>query len=673
MDEKFEHPVREKILKYRPDIDGLRAIAVLFVVVFHSFPNLLKGGFIGVDIFFVISGFLISGIILEALYNNSFSFANFYARRIKRIFPALISVLIACLIAGWFLLFSGEYSNLGREVAYGAGFLSNIGFWIEAGYFDISSSLKPLLHLWSLGVEEQFYFLWPVVLFFIYKKSKKILSAILFLLSLSFILDLAMVFGHPTSAFYMPFTRFWELMVGAALSYVTLFKGGLSGGFVGKSNIKILGKNIFFIPEILAGVGIILIFIPAFSIDRNSVYMAWTLLSVLGAFLLIAAGPGTLINKYILSSKALVAIGLVSYPFYLWHWPLLSFANIVESGSVSVSLRIWLITISFMLACITYFFIEKPIRHSKIKIIPIILCFAMLLVGLAGILLYSNNGFSFRFPKQEAMIRNIQLSPTISATDKLYFQDPLCAKLYVQDKGIKNRVFCGVSGNGSNPIFIIGDSHTKAIYMGYSQTLVKMGYTVINLGVSGCTLLTPDTAEISSAQGYCNDDLKKVIAIAVAANPKAVIISNEGWVTNKRYFEEGMNLSFSYFPKNIKIIWFLQYPRFKVNLLSCIDRPLDPDNHSDDCFSPEGKMFYSVSEMDEAVKNIKKKYPQIATVDPISALCDSKKCPIVLNNNFLYEDNQFHLSEFGSNYLANKLSINKLIPNLAPTRVTAKN
>src|SRR3569833_379368 len=148
-------------ISYRPDIDGLRAIAVLSVIAFHAFPNSLKSGFVGVDIFFVISGFLITSIILNGLEKNTFSFKVFYARRIKRIFPALILVLFTCLLAGWFMFWTDEYRRLGKDAAAGAGFISNFVLWGEANYFDVASDTKILLHLWSLGIEEQYYLIWP--------------------------------------------------------------------------------------------------------------------------------------------------------------------------------------------------------------------------------------------------------------------------------------------------------------------------------------------------------------------------------------------------------------------------------------------------------------------------------------------------------------------------------
>ena len=168
---------------HRPDIDGLRAIAILSVLGFHAFGRLLPGGFVGVDIFFVISGYLISGILLRGLKQNNFSFIKFYSRRIKRIFPALSLMLVVTWIAGWYLLLPDEYARLGKHIASGAGFVSNVTLWKEAGYFDQSGALKPLLHLWSLGVEEQFYLIWPLLLFVAWKRRINLLATILAILA----------------------------------------------------------------------------------------------------------------------------------------------------------------------------------------------------------------------------------------------------------------------------------------------------------------------------------------------------------------------------------------------------------------------------------------------------------------------------------------------------------
>lgn len=210
--------------KYRPDIDGLRAVAVLAVVVFHVFPDWLEGGFIGVDVFFVISGFLISSIIFENLDKGTFSFSEFYARRIRRIFPALLVMLISSLIFGWFVLLPEELNQLGKHVAAGAGFVSNIVLWNEVEYFDSAADKKPLLHLWSLGIEEQFYIAWPLVVWLAWKKRLNILFLSMVAVLVSMVFNVNVVHQYPDAAFYCPLTRFWELLCGSVLAWCSLYK-----------------------------------------------------------------------------------------------------------------------------------------------------------------------------------------------------------------------------------------------------------------------------------------------------------------------------------------------------------------------------------------------------------------------------------------------------------------
>jgi peptidoglycan/LPS O-acetylase OafA/YrhL len=207
---------------YRSDIDGLRAIAVLLVVIHHAFPQILPSGFIGVDLFFVISGFLISTIIFQNLENGTFSFADFYGRRIKRIFPSLILVLLTCLVYGWFSLLPADYKQLGKHALAGAAFVSNFAFWYESGYFDGDSKLKPLLHLWSLGIEEQYYIFWPLIAWLAWKKKANLLKLCIVLLVVSFVTNLVLVRSNTASAFFSPASRFWELLIGSVLAYVKL-------------------------------------------------------------------------------------------------------------------------------------------------------------------------------------------------------------------------------------------------------------------------------------------------------------------------------------------------------------------------------------------------------------------------------------------------------------------
>ena len=363
---------------YRPDIDGLRALAVGAVLAYHAFPGRLAGGFTGVDVFFVISGYLISGIILSALGTERFTFANFYARRIRRIFPALAIVLTSVMTAGWFLLYADDYARAGSHVAAGAAFISNFVLWKEASYFDTAASLKPLLHLWSLGVEEQFYLAWPVVLVLASRWRRGPIAATLIMGSISFLVAIYTVRIDRTPAFYAPWTRFWELLAGATLACIEA--DAMLDAWLRRVVSRQLVCNVMGI----AGIGMIAA--GTLLIDATRVFPGlWVMLPVAGTFLLLAAGPGGIVNRTVLSLTPVVWIGLISYPLYLWHWPLLSFARILTAAELSVLLRLSLLAVSVMLAWATYVAIERPIRFRlrSSAVVPG-LAIAMTVVGASG-------------------------------------------------------------------------------------------------------------------------------------------------------------------------------------------------------------------------------------------------------------------------------------------------
>ena len=363
---------------YQPHVDGLRAVAVLSVVAFHSFPGRITGGFVGVDIFFVISGFLISGIILNGLRQGSFTFSDFYARRIRRIFPALIVVLAATLVLGYLFLFPSEFRNLGKHVLGGALFVANITLWRDTGYFDTAAELKPLLHLWSLGVEEQYYLLWPLFLLVCYRRRWNMLWITAFICIASFAFNVWASGTKPIANFFLLPGRFWELMTGSMLAQ--LHTGGTESP----------GRRVREIPavrESAAFAGLVFIAAALFGLDRNSVFPGWpALLPTLGACLLIAAGPEAWINRRILAWPPMVFVGLISYPLYLWHWPLLAYGRIIESGGMSTATGLTLVGAAFVLAWATYQWVEKPIRFGYRrygKVVPA-LCVSMSAMALTG-------------------------------------------------------------------------------------------------------------------------------------------------------------------------------------------------------------------------------------------------------------------------------------------------
>lgn len=358
--------------KYRADIDGLRAVAVLSVVGYHAFPGRVTGDFIGVDIFFVISGYLISTIILESLEAERFSFAEFYARRIRRIFPALLVVLCACLAAGWLVMLAGEFRQLGEHVLAGAAFISNLLLWRESGYFDPAAESKPLLHLWSLGIEEQFYIVWPLLLWAAARARMNLLLVAIAIAATSFALNVWRITSDPVATFYSPLTRFWELLAGGLLAWVTVKHQPIAEQFAGRY------RSVFSVFGMLClGAGLLMI-------NNKSAFPGWwALLPVAGSVLLIAAGPNAWINRTALSGRPLVWFGLISFPLYLWHWPMLSFAYIVENEAPTRNLRVLAVAAAILLSWVTYRWIERPVRqNSASRQICGVLIALMCLVGI---------------------------------------------------------------------------------------------------------------------------------------------------------------------------------------------------------------------------------------------------------------------------------------------------
>ncbi|HWJ95655.1 MAG TPA: acyltransferase, partial [Telluria sp.] len=321
-------------------------MAVSLVVLFHGWPKWLKSGFIGVDVFFVISGFLITSIILKDLKRESFSIREFYVRRIRRIFPALLTVLVATLGFGWYVLLHHEFTQLGKHVAGAATFVSNLVLWNESGYFDNSHTTKPLLHFWSLGVEEQFYLVWPLMLAIFFRLRGGILLVLAAALGASFLYGLYTTFTEPAEAYFSPVTRFWELASGGVIAYL-----------LSKKDVVIPARPLFSVA------GTAMLVLGAILINSQSPFPgSWALLPVLGTCALILAGPDCLINKYLLGNPLMAYIGRISYPFYLWHWPLLSFGYIIAGEKPEATTKMMLIVASLLLAVLTYHLIERPVQ-----------------------------------------------------------------------------------------------------------------------------------------------------------------------------------------------------------------------------------------------------------------------------------------------------------------------
>lgn len=341
------------MIAYRPDIDGLRSLAILPVIFFHAGFSVFSGGFIGVDIFFVISGFLITSIIANAIKTNQFTLSDFYERRIRRILPVFFVILVTTLITGCFILLPDDLKRLGRDAATTIIFLSNFRFWKKTGYFDETAIDKPLLHTWSLSVEEQFYITFPILLILLYKFAphrEKLVIWSLFILS--FIFSVLMLDHSPRTSFYMLPARAWELLLGSILAL----------NLIPKTTSKTLTYLLS-----LAGTSMILGAI--FLIDEHLAFPGYNALyPTLGTALIIYAGasfPNNIVSS-VLASKPFVSIGKISFSLYLWHWPVITFYYYVVNRPTTLEEGLWLVALSIILSIFTYFLVERPFRQRKI-------------------------------------------------------------------------------------------------------------------------------------------------------------------------------------------------------------------------------------------------------------------------------------------------------------------
>jgi peptidoglycan/LPS O-acetylase OafA/YrhL len=433
---------------YRRDVDGLRALAVVPVVLFHAFPSILPGGFVGVDVFFVISGFLISTIIFGAVDRGDFSYADFYRRRVRRIFPALGVVLTATLVVGWFVLLPDDLASLGKHTAGAVAFVANLVSWREAGYFDVASESKPLLHLWSLGIEEQFYIVFPplVLLATRLRIPRSVLLGVGLVGSFA-----ACVVGtelRPGAAFSLPVTRAWELLVGAVLADVAL-----RGGLARLADRRRLADGLGIV-GVLAVVGAVLTF------DGAQPFPGWRAgIPVLGTAAVLAAGPGAFANRALLGRRALVAIGLISYPLYLWHWPFLVVPRLATGAAPGVAARLALVAGAVVAAVLTFRFVERPLRFStRLPRPAIVLSAALACVGVAGLGVRAAEGVPDRYPAPLA---------DLARYDVDYLTDALVGSCWLDNDDPVDGFAPACLPAGNGPLVVVwGDSHAARLTPG---------------------------------------------------------------------------------------------------------------------------------------------------------------------------------------------------------------
>ncbi|MFV4839005.1 acyltransferase family protein [Citrobacter freundii] len=635
-------------LKYRPDIDGMRAIAVLSVVIFHYFPNAIPGGFVGVDIFFVISGYLITSIILKSSSTSNFSFVDFYKRRALRIFPSLLIVLIFSIVIGWVYLFQSDYKSLGKHIFSGSFFISNFILWSESGYFDSQSYLKPLLHLWSLGIEEQFYLIWPVIIILCFKfknTHKIILISCVLIYFLSYLCSIATMDTPGGANYYSPASRFWELMAGAIIASIK---------FVG------VNTNIF---RYMSLYGTLLLMLSMYIIDNKLPFPGYiALMPVLGATLIIASDGNSDLSSKVLSSKPFVFIGKISYPFYLWHWPIYSFYKTVFSSTPNNKTLCVLVAISFVLSILTYFFIEKPIRFSKRKSSIISLYASILIVGVIGAMIYIEGGVKNRDINRIAG----EYASVTDVYDFYKFQELLRAGV-CHSVSIEKAISNSCIKNQNKNIFIIGDSYAAALYSGLSNYLSehRSNYVISQMtdgnapplfvkGKSdqGRNIISINNSRISEIKRVKPD----IVLLTWFIRGQNAIYSEQGSITS---LEFTVNKIREASPKS-KIIVIGPVPEWNENLMKAL-----ADYYKNKLSPPPAYMSYKLS------KDVKlwddyfsTEIPKMGVeyISAFKALCNENGCLTRVSDGLdnLTAVDWGHLTKPGSEFLFNKIG-NKIV------------
>lgn len=654
-------------MKHRADIDGLRAIAVVAVVFFHAFPGFAPGGFIGVDIFFVLSGFLISSMLFEQMATGSVQWRSFYIKRIKRIFPALLLVTLSAAIAGYFLLFPAEYANLGKHIAGSAIFINNFILWSEVGYFDRLGELKPLLHLWSLGIEEQFYLVWPLVLFFISKLRAKAFWILVLFSVVSFALNVAWVHQHQVRVFYLPLSRFWELSLGGVLAFVILNH---------KASLDVFHNNHARLASLISFAALLLLAGGIFFYSDRLAYPGWAALLPTGCTLILLLTPASWVNRRMLSFHLMTFIGLISYPLYLWHWELLSFARIIYSRELPFKLTALMVLLSVILAWLTYRYIERPVRFSKRseqypRYMASALCTVLMLTGIAGFLIRSHHGFEARTMAWQ----HDTLLKDINGFDAFRKQALPC-RTALSENDLKKMTWCLQNREGEPQKVMWGDSHAEHLFPGILAFDKEHNWLLLEQ--SGCPPLLHVASYWKGSKDTCeaaNDLILKIITetpsidTVVLASLGAFYLSDDDYApasqgdfaANRHYlekhtgqkskqavFREGLGETIDALKKaGKKVVLFQDTPEIPFMPERCIHRPLAPPETctiSREEVAVRQKAYVSILEEMKTQKGV-------LLFSPLDIVCNDRHCPLMMEQHLLYRDSH-HLSLKGSALIA---------------------
>ena len=662
---------------YRADIDGLRGIAVLCVVLFHAGVAGFDGGFVGVDIFFVISGYLICSIIQREINEQRFSYAKFYARRARRILPALFAVLLACFVTAILVMTSGEMQDFSKSALANIAAVSNIYFWKSANYFSSASELKPLMMTWSLSVEEQFYLFFPPVLLLIRRYKWHTGAALAGLTAISLLASVWMTSRNPSTAFFLLPSRAWELGVGALLAHYGN-RAELSGRAVPARVREALGAG-----------GLLAVVYSITCYDETTVFPGIAAaLPVFGAAMLIAA-HGSLANRLILANRALVFIGLVSYSWYLWHWPMLSFARLAADRPIGVGTALTVVALSFLLAIASWRFVERPFRTGKADDVRTLWRYgaataAMLAVGVG---LAAGQGWPQRLPAGFATIEQNAGIPGHP-----------CLAGYGQSAPDRSPG-CATKGDHGS-LALVGDSHAAAMAAGLRAVAVRHGIGFTQLTKASCPplkgvtrLMASQPAHVRECAGFNQTALASVrddpaIKIVVLAGywsapfdqeaagqrfvpdgqPDALVTPEQ----SRQYLREGLTATVGMMTAAGKTVMLVKdVPIFNFDPVRAVATAWIPSRHrlaaalgmppaGDGHSAAEGLLRNRNDETNAYLDDIGRQYPKVMLIDPAATLCANGRCGYSGRADLYYVDSQ-HLSDIGGGVMLEQPAIVKLL------------
>ena len=650
---------------YRPDIDGIRAIAVLSVVFFHAGVPSISGGFTGVDIFFVISGYLIGGHIFSAACAGNFSFLGFYQRRAKRILPAFYGMLLFTVAAALLLMSPHEARTFALTAVAATLSVSNIAFWYHTNYFDTFTNLYPLLNTWSLGVEEQFYAVIPLLMVLLARiRRGLLLPAIVIGCTLSFLLAWWELSRYPNNVFYLLPERAWELGAGVALAVIEQTRKRIA---LPAPLTQLLGLG-----------GLLLIAAPLFLLNSKSPFPGPAALpSVLGTALLIAV-PASWINQRLLSLSPLVFIGRISYSLYLWHWPLLAYLRLASGGKLSPMAACLAVAASLVAAILSYYLIEQPFRQSKMAPGPLLIRYAVasiLVVALCSAV-WLTGGVRQRFPQLAQMDSDSQL--------------PKLDPCLITNGSMRASKPCYDASDARPQVAIWGDSHAAALAPGMRSLANAQGYGFVQLTHGWCAPLAgaadylPENRPVAA---HCLQFNRQALAL-LQSNPRIrIVILTACWadsfqqgyvdrwiVTDSAHTHEipSLNAAGLIFTQTLQtsvrallaagkqVIVLTDVPNFDTDPMLKIRIARIParralahwmgDPNTSDTGATPATMLAAVAIADAQLKTALAEFSNIPRIDLIPEFCTSNNaCAYRIGDRILYADAQ-HLSPYGAQY-----------------------